>query len=205
TNVPVHIAHVSTSVSVDMIREAKKKNVSVTAETCPHYFTLTDEMCRGYNTDAKVNPPLRTKRDVESIIEGLRDGTIDIIVTDHAPHHPDEKNVEFNSAANGMVGFETAFPLAYTYLVKPGHLSLPDLVNKMTLKPSQILGLGRGTIEVGKPADITVIDTESEYEIDISKFRSKSHNSPFNGFKVFGKICHVAVNGKFIIKDGESL
>lgn len=203
TDVPVHIAHVSTEVSVDMIRTAKKNNIRVTAETCPHYFTLTEEMCRGYNTNAKINPPLRTQEDVEAVIEGLKDGTIDIIVTDHAPHHIDEKNVEFNVAANGIIGFETAFALAYTYLVKPGHISLSELVYKMTLRPSEILGLARGAIEIGKPADITVIDTGTEYEIDISKFKSKSRNSPFNGFKVFGKICHVAVNGKIVVKDGE--
>lgn len=203
TNVPVHIAHVSTAVSVGMIRNAKKKGIRVTAETCPHYFTLTEEMCRGYNTNAKINPPLRTQKDVDGVIEGLKDGTIDIIVTDHAPHHIDEKNVEFNLAANGIVGFETAFPLAYTYLVKPGHLSLSDLIYKMTLKPSELLGLGRGIIEIGKPADLTVIDIDREYAIDISEFKSKSKNSPFDGFKVFGKICHVIVNGKAVVKNGD--
>lgn len=122
TKATIHIAHVSTELGVDLIRNAKRRGVKVTAETCPHYFTLTDNACEGFNTNAKVNPPLRTQKDVDAIIQGLKDGTIDIISTDHAPHHIDEKNVEFKIAANGMVGFETAFPLAITYLSSLGTL-----------------------------------------------------------------------------------
>lgn len=199
--VPIHIAHVSTRLSVELIRNAKKRGVKVTAETCPHYFSLTDEACSGFNTLAKVNPPLRTKQDVEAIIEGLADGTIDIIATDHAPHHEDEKNVEFNNAASGMVGFETAFPLAITNLVKPGHLSINQLVEKMCLNPSKILGLNKGTIEVGKAADITIVDINEENIVDVNKFKSKSKNSPFNGFKLTGAVYYTIVNGNVVVRE----
>ncbi|HHW30509.1 MAG TPA: dihydroorotase [Clostridiaceae bacterium] len=201
TKVPIHIAHVSTELSVDLIRNAKRRGVKVTAETCPHYFTLTDEACEGFNTNAKVNPPLRTKKDVEAIIEGLRDGTIDIIATDHAPHHIDEKNVEFNLAANGIVGLETALPLAITYLVKPGILSLNMLVEKMCLNPSRILGLNKGTIQVGKTADITIIDPNEEYIVEVKKFKSKSKNSPYNGYKLFGRVIYTIVGGNVVVRE----
>lgn len=201
TKVPVHIAHVSTELSVDLIRHAKSRGVKVTCETCPHYFTLTEEACDGFNTLAKVNPPLRTKKDVEAIIEGLKDGTIDIIATDHAPHHEDEKNVEFAVAANGMVGFETALPLSITYLVKPGHLTLEQLVEKMCVNPSKILGLNKGSIEIGNSADLTIIDLDEEYVVDISKFSSKSKNSPFNGFKLQGTVYYTIVNGNVVVRE----
>jgi len=201
TNTPIHIAHVSTELSVDLIRNAKKRGVKVTAETCPHYFSLTEDACEGFNTLAKVNPPLRTKKDVEAVIEGLRDGTIDIIATDHAPHHMDEKNVEFNLAASGMVGFETALPLAITYLVKPGILSMRELVAKMCYNPSRILGLNKGTIEVGRTADITIVDLNDEYTVDINKFKSKSKNSPFHGFKLKGSVVYTIVNGNVVVRE----
>ncbi|TYQ13303.1 UNVERIFIED_CONTAM: dihydroorotase [Acetivibrio alkalicellulosi] len=201
TKVPIHIAHVSTELSVDLIRFAKKRGVKVTCETCPHYFVLTDEACDEFNTYAKVNPPLRTKKDVKAIIEGLKDGTIDIIATDHAPHHIDEKNVEFDNAANGMVGFETAFPLAITYLVKPGHISIKDLVEKMCVNPSKILGLNKGTLEIGNSADIVIVDVDEEFTVDIEKFQSKSKNSPFNGFSLKGSIYYTIVNGKILVRE----
>ena len=201
TKVPIHIAHVSTELSVDLIRNAKKRGVKVTAETCPHYFTLTEEACAGYNTLAKVNPPLRTQKDVDAVIEGLRDGTIDIIATDHAPHHADEKNVEFGIASNGLVGFETALPLAITYLVKTNVLSMEQIVEKMCVNPSRILGLNKGTLEVGKPADITIVDTDEEFTVDIEKFKSKSKNSPFNGFKLKGAVYHTIVGGKIVVRE----
>ncbi|MCX7922948.1 MAG: dihydroorotase [Clostridia bacterium] len=202
TKTPVHIAHVSTELAVDLIRNAKKRGVKVTAETCPHYFSLTEEACENYNTFAKVNPPLRTQKDVEAIIEGLKDGTIDVIATDHAPHHIDEKNVEFNLAANGMVGFETALPLAITYLVKPGILTMEQVVEKMCVNPSRILGLNKGTLEVGKGADITIVDINEEYTVDVQKFESKSKNSPFDGFKLTGKVYYTIVNGKVVVREG---
>lgn len=201
TNAPIHIAHVSTELSVDLIRNAKKRGVKVTCETCPHYFVLTEDACEGFNTLAKVNPPLRTKKDVDAIIEGLKDGTIDIIATDHAPHHIDEKNVEFASAANGMVGFETALPLAITYLYKTGVLTLEQIVEKMCVNPSKILGLNKGSLEVGKAADITIIDVDEDVIVDTAKFKSKSKNSPFNGYKLKGAIYYTIVNGKFIVRE----
>ncbi|MCX7711040.1 MAG: dihydroorotase [Clostridia bacterium] len=201
TKTPIHIAHVSTELSVDLIRNAKKRGVKVTAETCPHYFSLTEAACENFNTLAKVNPPLRTQKDVDAIIEGLKDGTIDIIATDHAPHHVDEKNVEFTIAANGLVGFETALPLAITYLVKPGHLTIQQLVEKMSVNPSKILGLNKGSLEIGQAADITIVDINEEYTVDVSKFKSKSKNSPYHGFKLQGTVYETIVNGKVIVKE----
>jgi len=201
TKIPVHIAHVSTELSVDLIRHAKSRGVNVTCETCPHYFTLTEEACEGFNTLAKVNPPLRTQKDVEAIIEGLKDGTIDIIATDHAPHHQDEKNVEFAIAANGMVGFETALPLSITYLVKPGHITMEQLVEKMCVNPSKILGLNKGSLEIGSSADLTIIDIDEEYVVDINQFSSKSKNSPFDGFKVQGAVYYTIVNGNVVVRE----
>lgn len=201
TKVPIHIAHVSTELSVDLIRNAKKRGVKVTCETCPHYFVLTDEACSDFNTFAKVNPPLRTKKDVDAIIEGLKDGTIDIIATDHAPHHIDEKNVEFNIAAFGISGFETALPLAVTYLVKPGHLTLKQLVEKMCVNPSKLLGLTKGTLEVGSSADITIIDTDDKFIVDIEKFKSKGKNSPFDDFELSGSVYYTIVNGRILVRE----
>ncbi|MDP4093690.1 MAG: dihydroorotase [Bacillota bacterium] len=201
TNSPVHIAHVSTEMSVELIRLAKKRGVRVTAETCPHYFALTDEACEGFNTNAKVNPPLRSRKDVDAVIEGLKDGTIDIIATDHAPHHIDEKNVEFNIASSGIVGFETALPLAITKLVKTGVLTLEQLVLKMSVNPSRMLGLNKGSLEVGKSADITIFDADEEYIVDTDKFESKSKNSPFNGFKLSGRVYYTIVDGQVVVRE----
>jgi dihydroorotase len=200
-NTNIHIAHVSAKASVELIRNAKKRGVKVTAETCPHYFSLTEEILEGFNTMAKVNPPLKTGKDVEAVIEGLKDGTIDIIATDHAPHHIDEKNIEFNKAANGMVGFETALPLAITYLVKPGVLTLMQLVQKMCFTPSKILGLNKGILDEGRTADITIIDINEEQIINAKNFKSKSKNSPFCGFKLKGVVYHTIVNGKVIVRE----
>lgn len=201
TKTPVHIAHISTELSVDLVRNAKKRGVKVTAETCPHYFSLTEEACENFNTNAKINPPLRTKRDKEAIIEGLKDGTIDIIATDHAPHHIDEKKVEFNVASNGIVGFETALPLTITNLVKPGHLTFEQLVEKMCVNPSKVLSLNKGTLEIGRAADVVIIDAEEENVIDINKFESKSKNSPFHGFKLTGSVYYTIVNGKVVVRE----
>lgn len=204
TGVPVHIAHVSTGLAVDLIRKAKARGVKVTAETCPHYFSLTEAACEGFNTLAKVNPPLRTQEDVEAVIEGLKDGTIDIIATDHAPHHPNEKNVEFALAANGFVGFETAWSLAVTCLVKPGHLTLEQLIDKMCVNPSRMLGLDKGRLHAGKDADIIVVDMEEEYEVDVNKFKSKSKNSPYHGYKLQGKVLYTIVAGQIVVREGEA-
>lgn len=201
TKVPIHIAHVSTALSVEMIRNAKKRGVQVTCETCPHYFTLTENACAGYDTNAKINPPLRTDKDVEAIINGISDGTIDIIATDHAPHHKDEKNLEFSLAANGVIGFETAVPLAVTYLVKPGYITMKQLVEKMSLNPSGILAISKGSLEIGASADITIVDIDEEFEVNVAAFKSKSKNSPFGGFKLYGSIWSTIVGGKVIVNE----
>lgn len=201
TKVPVHIAHVSTAVSVDLIRSAKKRGVKVTCETCPHYFSLTEEACKDFNTLAKVNPPLRTEKDVKAIIKGLKDDTIDIIATDHAPHHSDEKNVEFSLAANGLVGFETAVPLAITHLVKPGFLTMEKLVEKMCVNPSEILSLNKGVLDVGRTADITIIDINEKTKVDIKKFSSKSKNSPYHGYELYGSVNYTIVEGNIIVRE----
>ena len=203
TGAAVHIAHVSTVGSVEIVRQAKKQGIRVTCETCPHYFSLTEEAVEGYNTNAKMNPPLRTQADVEAIIAGLKDGTIDAIATDHAPHHPDEKNQEFEKALNGIVGFETAFALGMKYLVEPEHLTLGDLIIKMSCAPAHILGLGKGCLAVDKPADIVIFDENEEVIVDTAKFLSKSKNSPYNGFKLKGSIKYTIVNGKIIVREGE--
>ena len=163
--VPVHIAHVSTIGSIETIRQAKRRGVQVTCETCPHYFTLTDEAVAGYDTSTKMNPPLRTADDVKAVKEGLRDGTIDAIATDHAPHEKDSKCVEYELAANGIIGFETALPLAVTYLVKEGILSLYELLERMSVHPANILGLNKGTLSVGKPADVIIFDPEEKITV----------------------------------------
>ncbi len=199
---PVHIAHVSTEGSVEIIREAKAKGIKVTCETAPHYFILTESNVEGYNTLAKVNPPLRGEKDVESVIKGLRDGTIDAIATDHAPHTDDEKNVEFQLAANGMIGLETAVGLLIGELVDTKVLPLNDAIAKLTINPANILGIDKGTLKVGKDADITLIDPLKEWSVDITKFVSKSKNSPFQGWKLKGKATHTIVGGKIVLKDG---
>jgi len=193
---PVHIAHVSTKTSVRLIRDAKKNGVPVTCETCPHYFTLTEDACIGYNTLAKVNPPLRTQEDVDAVIEGIADGTIDMIVTDHAPHHTDEKELEFSLANNGIIGFETAFGLAFTYLVKEEVIGMEQLVRLLSVNPSNFLKLGRGNLGIGSPADISIVDVDHEYTFDRSKVLSKSKNTPYDGWKLFGKAVYTIVGGK---------
>lgn len=199
---PVHIAHVSTRGSVELVRQAKKRGVAVTCETCPHYFSLTDKACEGFNTNAKMNPPLRTDDDVAAIKEGLKDGTIDCIVTDHAPHHIDEKNCEFGHALNGIVGFETSLGLGIRYLVNEGVLTLEELIRKMSLNPSKILGISKGTLGEGKAADVTIFDPEKEWTVDISKLQSKSKNSPYDGFMLYGKPEYVIVGGNLVVNQG---
>lgn len=192
----VHIAHVSTASGVQLIREAKARGVKVTAETCPHYIAGTDDLVEGYNTMAKVNPPLREEKDRQAVIAGLADGTIDCIATDHAPHTKEDKNCEFNFAANGISGIETAFALCYTYLVDSGIMSLDKLSMLMTKTPAEIVGIPYGQIEVGGLADLTLVDLDAKYTIDGSKFYSKGKNTPFNGFVVKGKVKYTVVGGK---------
>ena len=199
----VHIAHISTRGTVELIREAKKRGVKVTCETCPHYFALTEEACMGFNTNAKMNPPLRTADDVAAIKEGLADGTIDCIVTDHAPHHPDEKQCEFGYAKNGIVGLETSLGLGIKCLVKEGVLTMSQLIEKMAVNPAHILGIAKGSLAVGQAADITIFDPEKPWTVDITKLHSKGKNSPYDGFGLFGKPEYVIVNGEVIVNQFE--
>lgn len=195
TGAPVHIAHVSTVGAVRIIREAKARGVRVTCETAPHYFSLTDDAVRGYNTNAKMNPPLREAADVAAIKAGLADGTIDCIATDHAPHHLDDKDVEFNEAMNGIVGLETSLPLSLN-LVAEGVLSLAQMVEKMAVNPAKILDLGRGTLQAGAPADITVIDPQLQWTVTREGLQSKSKNSPFLGQEMKGAARCTVVGGE---------
>ncbi len=199
TGTPIHIAHVSTKGSVRIIREAKARGVRVTCETAPHYFTLTDDVVRGYNTNAKMNPPLREADDTAAVKEGLKDGTIDTIATDHAPHHQDEKDVEFNVAMNGIIGLETSLPLSLK-LVQDGVLTLNQLIETMSCKPSNILGLNRGTLKTGSVADITLIDPEIEWVVEADKLASKSKNSPWVGHKMTGGAAATIVGGNLVYK-----
>jgi len=201
TGSPVHIAHVSTRGSVRLVREAKGRGVSVTCETAPHYFSLTDDAVRGYETNAKMNPPLREADDVAAIREGLADGTIDAIATDHAPHHLDEKDIEFNLALNGIVGLETSLPLSLR-LVADGAIDIGTMVEKMSCNPARILGLDRGTLKPGAPADITVIDTDREWTVTIDGLASKSKNSPWLGKTMKGCAACTIVGGKIVYKRG---
>lgn len=194
---PVHIAHVSTAGSVRIIREAKARGVKVTCETAPHYFTLTDDAVRGYNTNAKMNPPLREAADVAAIKQGLKDGTIDCIATDHAPHHLDEKDLEFNAAMNGIIGLETSLPLSLG-LVREGALTLQQLVEKMSCNPAKILGVNRGSLKAGSVADITVIDPDKNWTVVAEQLASKSKNSPWLGETMTGAAAATIVDGKLV-------
>ncbi len=199
TGSPVHIAHVSTKESIRAIRSAKRRGVPVTAETAPHYFILTEDDVGQYDTNAKMNPPLRSKKDREAVREGLADGTIDAIATDHAPHSLIEKEVEFDKAENGIIGLETSVSLSLK-LVEEGVLKLDELVKKMSTNPARILKLNHG-LSVGNPADITIIDPDKSYTIDVRSFRSLSRNTPFNGREVKGKAVLTMVGGKIVFED----
>ncbi len=198
----LHIAHLSTCGSVDLVRKAKEKGINVTAETAPHYFILTDEEVRSFDTSARVNPPLRTARDLEAVREGLKDGTIDAIATDHAPHTVVEKEQEFSIAPPGIVGLETAFSLVVTGLVDKGILTFKEVVSKMAVNPARILGLEKGTLTKGADADVTIVSPDKEYVVDDGDFVSKGKNSPFIGRKVKGVIETVIVNGKPVFENG---
>lgn len=194
----LHIAHVSCEKSVDLIRKAKDKGVKVTAETCPHYFTLTEEALTKYDTNAKVNPPLRSERDIKAILKGLADGTIDVIATDHAPHKLEKKKVEFQAAATGLVGFETALPLVITELIDKKILTRKEAFAKMSSNPARILNLHKGAFKEGWDADVTIIDPSFEYVVDAAQFSGKSKNTPFNGRNVKGKVAYTIVSGKIV-------
>lgn len=195
-DVPVHICHVSTHSGVRLIRDAKKAGVKVTAETCPHYYAVTDDVITGFDTRTKVNPPIREEMDRQAILAGLKDGTLDCIVTDHAPHHINDKNVEYNLAAFGISGIETSFGFAITYLYKTGVLSLPEIAEKMSAAPARILGLQGGKIEVGGVADLMIADLDEKWTIDPANFVSKGKNNPFEGYELCGVVKYTIVDGE---------
>ncbi len=193
---PVHLCHVSTKGGMRMIREAKARGVKVTCETCPHYFTLTDESCVNYSANYKMHPPLGTQEDVDAVIEAIVDGTVDMIVTDHAPHHQDEKEIEFSLALNGIVGLESSFALGYTYLVKTGRITLDRLIEMMCHNPSSLLKLGRGGMNTGDDADLAVFDVENEFVFDKNKMLTKGRNTPYDGWKLYGETLYTVMGGK---------
>ena len=196
----VHLCHMSTRGSVELIRRAKDRGIRVTAEACPHHFTLTHEACEGYNTNAKMNPPLREPEDREAIRQGLRDGTIDVICTDHAPHHYDAKEREFDDAPNGIIGLETALGLAMTELVESGLLSLAELVLRMSVLPARIFGLAGGTLAPGAAADVVVLDPAARWVVRPELFYSKSRNTPFAGRELRGRADATIVRGRVVFR-----
>jgi len=193
----IHFCHISEKRSVELIREAKKRGVNVTAETAPHYFTLTKEDVNN-DPNKKMNPPLREEEDREAIRQGLKDGTIDVIATDHAPHSESEKSLPFAEAPNGVIGLETSFAVSYTELVGAGILSPLELIATMSTRPAEILGIDRGSLKVGKAADLAIIDVEKEYAIDPGTFASKGRNTPFKGRKVYGRPVYTIVGGRIV-------
>ena len=198
----IHMQHVSTRESVDMIRRARAKGIPVTGEATPHHLTLTDECVKKFDTNYKMNPPLRSEDDRQALIEGVADGTITVIATDHAPHTETAKLVEFDHAPFGIIGLETALPVCFTQLVVPGIITIPQLIAKMTVGPAEVLGMENYDLSIGKAADITVFDPEAEYIVDKEKFHSKSRNTPFDGMKVRGQINLTVVDGKIVYRRG---
>jgi dihydroorotase len=195
----LHFCHMSSKKSLDLIREAKRHGSTATAETAPHYWTLTDEAVLGYNTRAKMNPPLRRDEDVKAVKEALRDGTIDVIATDHAPHADHEKSREFDKAPFGITGLETSLALSLN-LVREEVLTMSQMIDKMSRRPAEILKVARGTLSVGAAADITVFDPEAEWTVEESGFESKSKNSPFLGWKLKGRATEVLVGGRVVLE-----
>ena len=194
----LHLAHLSTKGSVEILRWAKKQGINVTAEVAPHHFSLDDSMLSSYDTNFKMNPPLRSKEDVQAMKEALKDGTIDVIATDHAPHAELDKDVEWNNAAYGIIGLETAFPVIVTELVKTGMLTMAQAVEKITVNPAKVLNLHAGTLSIGAMADVVIADTEKEITVNEEFFGSRSSNSPYIGRKFKGSVDVVIKNGKII-------
>ncbi|MBX3412953.1 MAG: dihydroorotase [Pirellulales bacterium] len=192
----LHIMHISTAGSVEIVRRAKRRGVRVTTEVCPHHFTLTDECLRTFDSNFKMSPPLRAQSDVEACIAGLVDGTIDVICTDHAPHAREKKMQELDRAPFGIVGLETALSLVITNLIEPGHLDWPAALAKLTINPARILGIDKGTLRVGADADVTIIDPAARWTVDPRRFKSKSANTPFGGWGLHGRATTVIVDGR---------
>ena len=202
TGAHIHIAHVASKGALEIIRRAKKDGVNITCEVAVQHLTLTDEACRGFSTATKVSPPLRSHEHVEAMREGLKDGTIDAIVTDHAPHAPEEKDVEFRYAPNGFCGLETSVGVILTELYHTKLFTINEIINKMSTSPAHLFGLEAGTLQVGKNADITILDLDKEWVVDSAKFYTKGKLSPFNGKACKGKAAATMVDGKFVMKDG---
>jgi len=199
----LHLAHVSSANSVKLVRQAKKEGIPVTCETCPHYFSLTEEAARFYDTNAKVNPPLKTAADIREVIRGLKDGTIDVIATDHAPHTIEDKRIEFNLASSGMVGLETAFPLIFSKLIIEQKMELGKIIAKITTAPAAILNLTRkGTLRPGADADVVILDPQAAIIVDPNKFASRGKNTPFTGWPLTGGVNCTIVGGRVVVKDG---
>ncbi|APW63014.1 dihydroorotase [Paludisphaera borealis] len=192
----LHIQHISTARSVELVREGKARGIKVTAEACPHHFSLTDECLRTFDSNFKMNPPLRTAADVEAVIEGLKDGTIEILATDHAPHAREKKMRELDQAPFGIVGLETLIPITVKTLIEPGHLTWPEVIRKLTINPAELLRIPKGTLRPGADADVTVIDASTTWTIDPTQFRSKSRNTPYAGWEVRGRAHTVIVGGE---------
>lgn len=198
----IHVQHVSTAYGVEAIRRAKDRGVCVTAEATPHHLTLTDESVEGFDTDAKMNPPLRSAEDREAVCEGLADGTLDVFATDHAPHHYDEKEQAFADAPNGIVGLETALGIGLTHVVGKGLLDLPTLIHRMSVGPAMALGLPGGTLASGSPGDVTIFDPNVAWTVDRNAFQSKSHNTPFHGWELKGRALFTVVDGVVVWQAG---
>jgi dihydroorotase len=198
----VHLCHMSTRGSVELIRWGKERGINVTAEVCPHHISLTEEAVEGYNTNAKMNPPLRTADDVAALQEAVRDGTIDLIATDHAPHHYDEKEREFADAPNGIIGLETALAVNITWLVASGIIDLGTLVEKMSCAPARVFHLAGGSLRRGSPADVTVFAPNDEWTVDPARFRSKGRNTPYTGKTLRGRVRSTIVAGRVAHRDG---
>ena len=196
----LHIGHVSAARSVELVREAKRRGLPVTTEACPHHVALTDEAASGYDTNMKVNPPLRTREDVAAVIAGLADGTIDAIATDHAPHTAWEKELEFDQAPFGVIGLETSLGVAVTHLVQPGHLDWPTLVERMSTGPARALGLPAGTLAPGAFADVVLIDPDATWIVDPAEFASKSRNCPFAGMTLTGLVTMTIRHGRVVYR-----
>jgi dihydroorotase len=194
-----HVQHISTKEAVELVRKAKARGINVTAEACPHHFTLTDEALLTYGTNAKMNPPLRTQADVDAVIEGLRDGTIDVLCTDHAPHTADEKALPLDKAPFGIVGLETAIGLNYTHLVEKGIITFEEMINKMSVNPRKLLGLPDIKIAEGNQANLTILDLNQEWTVASSKFHSKSHNTPFDNWQLKCIALGIVNNGQHLI------
>jgi len=202
TGSPLHLAHLSTAGSVRLVREAKKRGLKVTAEATPHHFSLTDAAVKGYDTSTKVNPPLRSEEDRLAVVEGLKDGTIDCIASDHAPHAPEEKDREYDYAPFGISGLETALPLTVTKLVLPGIISWERLVQLMSLNPRKILGLPGGTLKTGQAADLTIVDDGEYRKVDRASFASRGKNTPFQGWEITGWPVYTMVKGRLVVAGG---